>query len=121
MSHSSSLPPLSAGRKLADKFEIEGVLGEGGTGIVYDARRVVEGDRIALKVIHQHLAGDSQIRARFTREAAILGRLEGSRLCPVLEFGELPDPRREGMGLLYLALPRIEGPALDVVLRKEGP
>src|ERR1700733_1149262 len=120
MTHTSSLPPLSAGRKLDDKFEIVGVLGEGGMGIVYDARRVAEGDRVALKVIHQHLAGDAQIRGRFTREAAILRRLEGDHLCPVLDFGEVPDPRREDAGLLYMALPRIDGQALDELLKKQG-
>jgi serine/threonine protein kinase len=121
MSVASTLPPLSAGRKLADKFEIEGVLGEGGMGIVYDARRIVQGDRVALKVIHQHLAGDPQIRGRFTREVAILRRLEGDHLCPVLEFGEIPDPRRENVGLLYMALQRVEGRPLDAVLKKDGP
>ena len=121
MAHSTSLPPLSSGRKLGEKFEILGVLGEGGTGIVYDAHRVLEDDRVALKVIHHHLAGDAQIRGRFTREASILRRLEGDRLCPILEFGEIPDPRREGVGLLYMVLPRIEGPALDAVLKKDGP
>ncbi len=121
MAHATSLPPLSAGRKLGDRFEIMGVLGEGGTGIVYDAHRVIEDDRVALKVIHQHLAGDAQIRGRLTREASILRRLEGDRLCPILEFGELPDPRREGVGLLYMVLPRVDGPALDAVLKKESP
>jgi serine/threonine-protein kinase len=121
VAHASSLPPLSAGRKLDDKFEIVGVLGEGGMGIVYDARRIAEGDRIALKVIHQHLAGDAQIRGRFAREAAILRRLEGDRLCPVLDFGEVADPRREGAGLLYMAMPRVDGQALDALLKKEGP
>ena len=113
---------LSAGRKLADKFEIVGVLGEGGMGIVYDARRLAEGDRVALKVIHQHLAGDAQIRGRFAREAAILRRLEGDHLCPVLDFGEIPDPRREGAGLLYMALPahRRAG-ARRASSRKRGP
>jgi serine/threonine protein kinase len=121
MAHATSLPPLSSGRKLGERFEIVGVLGEGGTGIVYDALRVVENDRVALKVIHHHLAGDAQIRGRFAREAAILRRLEGDRVCPVLEFGELPDPRREGVGLLYMALARVDGPALDTVLKKVQP
>jgi serine/threonine-protein kinase len=117
----TSLPPLGAGRKLGDKFEILGVLGEGGMGIVYDARRLGEGDRVALKVIHQHLAGDAQIRGRFAREVAILRRLEGDHLCGVLDSGELPDPRRDQAGLLYMAMPRIEGPALEAVLKTEGP
>jgi eukaryotic-like serine/threonine-protein kinase len=120
VSHESSLPPLTSGRKLAGKFEIVGVLGEGATGIVYDALRIAEGDRIALKVIHQHLAGDAQIRGRFTREAAILRRLEGKHLCPILDFGEAPDPRREGAGLMYMALPRISGPTLDELRKKSG-
>ncbi len=120
MTRSTSLPPLSAGRLLAGKFEILGVLGEGATGIVYDARRLAEGDRVALKVIHQHLVGDAQIRGRFKREATILRRLEGEHLCPILDFGEAPDPRREGAGLMYLALPRVDGPALDAVVRTEG-
>jgi len=121
VAHASSLPPLSAGRTLGEKFEIVGVLGEGGMGIVYDARRIAEGDRVALKVIHQHLAGDPQIRGRFTREAAILRRLEGDHLCPVLDFGEVPDPRREDAGLLYMAMPRIDGLALDTLLKRYGP
>jgi eukaryotic-like serine/threonine-protein kinase len=117
----TSLPALGPGRTLAGKFEIMGVLGEGATGFVYDARRIVEGDRVALKVIHPHLAGDPQIRGRFAREAAILRRLEGEHLCPILDFGEAPDPRREGSGTMYLALPRIEGPPLDALLKSEGP
>jgi eukaryotic-like serine/threonine-protein kinase len=128
VNHASSLPPLSAGRTVDDKFEILGVLGEGGTGIVYDARRMAEGDRIALKVIHPHLAGDAQIRGRFAREAAILRRLEGDHLCPVLDFGEVPDRRRDGAGktaagagLLYMALPRIDGQSLEALLAKEAP
>ena len=116
MRHTSSLPPLGAGQMLAGKFEILGVLGRGATGIVYDALRTIEGDRVALKVIHPHLAGDAQIRGRFTREATILRRLEGEHLCPVLELGEAPDPRKDGAGLMYLALARIDGPALDTVI-----
>ena len=119
----SSAQPLSAGRKLGDKFEILGVLGEGGTGIVYEAVRLAGENRehIALKVIHPHLAGDEQIRGRFTREATILRRLQGEHLCPILEFGELPDPRRENAGLLYIALPKIEGVGLEALLKSEGP
>jgi serine/threonine-protein kinase len=113
-------PSLGRGLKLANKFEIVGVLGEGGTGIVYDAVRIVEGDRIALKVIHQHLAGESQIRGRFAREAAILRRLEGAHLCPILDFGELSPTSHSATGLLYLALRRIEGVTLDVLLKREG-
>jgi eukaryotic-like serine/threonine-protein kinase len=117
----ASRPPFGVGSTLGDKFEIFGVLGEGGTGIVYDARRLAEDDRVALKVIHQHLAGDAQIRGRFAREAAILRRLEGRHLCRMLDSGEVADPRRESAGLLYMAMARIDGPALEALLKNEGP
>jgi serine/threonine protein kinase len=112
---------ISVGKILGGKFEIVGVLGEGGTGIVYDAIRVAEKDAIALKVIHQHLLGDKQIRARFAREATILRRLHGPNLLAVLDSGEIPDPRGSGGGILYLALPKVDGTALDQLLAQSGP
>jgi len=115
----SSAPRISIGQVLGGKFEITGVLGEGGTGIVYDAIRIAEKDEIALKVIHAHLLGDRQIRGRFTREATILRRLKGPHLLPILDYGEIPDPKGSTTGLLYLALPKVDGPALDQLLEKD--
>ena len=117
----SSRRRLSLGRVLGDKFEILGVLGEGGTGVVYDVVRLKERDNVALKVIHPHLLGDKQIRGRFTREAAILRRLAGPHLCAIVEFGELPDPNGGETGLLYIALPKIEGTPLDRLIKEEPP
>jgi serine/threonine-protein kinase len=106
---------------LDEKFEIQSILGEGGTGIVYAARRVADDNEVALKVIHPHLVGDDQIRGRFTREAAILRRLQGKHISGVLEFGEVADPKRDGATILYMALPKIDGPALDELVAQEGP
>ncbi len=103
-------------RGLVDaKFEVHGVLGEGATGIVYDAKRIEDGAPVALKVMHARLAGDKQIRGRFRREAAILRRLEGSHICPILDFGEVPGDE-PGQTVLYLALPKLDGRSLDKVL-----
>jgi serine/threonine-protein kinase len=115
-----SAPPLAVGAVLGDKYEVLGVLGEGGTGIVYEAKRVKEGDIVALKVIHPHLLGDAQIRGRFLREVAILRRLQGKYLCPMIDSGEVPDPRRGESSLLYVALAKIEGKALDRVIAEDG-
>jgi serine/threonine protein kinase len=117
-----SMPPLEAGRVLEEKFEICGILGEGVSGIVYDARPLTSDapERVALKVLHPHLWGDEQIRGRFTREVAILRRLEGNHLCPILDSGEVVDPR-SGQSLLYMALPKIDGPSLERLVAAEGP
>ncbi len=115
------MPPLGAGTHLGDAFEITGLLGEGGAGTVYGATRTITRERVAVKVLHSHLLGDRQIRGRFEREAKILSRLQGPHVAPVLDFGELVDPRDDARTLLYMALPRIEGPSLDAVMTREGP
>lgn len=107
----------SANRIIAGKYEVLGVLGEGGTGVVYDALRTADKKPVALKVMHDALAGDKQIRGRFQREAAILRRLEGDHVCPILDFGEVLSGDT-GASLLYIALPKIDGESLADVLER---
>lgn len=106
-------------RIIAEKYEILGILGEGGTGVVYDALRTTDGKTVALKVMHAALAGDQQIRGRFLREAAILRRLEGEHVCPILELGEF-SATDTGTSVLYIALPKIAGESLATILER-GP
>ncbi len=68
------------------KYVIERVIGEGGMGKVYlavdrDLRRPV-----ALKVIKDHLARDSDHLARFVEEAQVTGQLEHPGIPPVHEI-----------------------------------
>ena len=44
-------PEAWIGRVLDQKYEIEGVLGVGGMGMVFSARRSLVGDAVALKVL----------------------------------------------------------------------
>ncbi len=111
-------PKLATGTILGGKFEITGVLGEGGTGVVYEAKKTDGGDTIALKVVHPTLSGDKQVRGRFMREAAVLRMLGGDFICPVLESGELTQ--EHGPTLLYLSLPKISGRSLASVIARDG-
>ncbi len=114
-------PALSAlpREPIAGQYRVDGVLGEGGMGIVYDAVRLSDGTPVALKVIHSHLAGDKQVRARFEREALILRRLEGPNICPIFELGEVSS--EGGQAMLYMVLPKLAGPTLEQALRSSLP
>lgn len=110
----------SVGEVIAGRYEVKGVLGEGGTGVVYDAIRREDGRAVALKVMHHELAGDGQVRGRFQREAVILQRLSGPHICPILDHGEVPG-LKTGRSIVYLAMAKLEGPSLERVLQEEGP
>ena len=65
---------LAAGTKLGP-YEIQSPLGAGGMGEVYRATDSKLGRDVALKIILQEFAQDTQLMARFQREAQVLASL----------------------------------------------
>jgi len=94
------------------EFRVVSLLGQGGTGIVYDAWWGPR--RVALKVLHPDLVGTDRGRAQFLAEAQRLQAITHSSVVKVLAFGELPDGRP------YLAMERLDGDTLASVLAR-GP
>jgi serine/threonine-protein kinase len=60
---------LSAGSVVADRYVVEGLLGEGGMGSVWAARHLTTRKRVALKVLKPVAGCDARMRQRFLREA----------------------------------------------------
>ncbi len=92
------------------EFRVSAVLGEGGSGVVYDATWGPR--RVALKVLHPSLVGTGKERAQFLTEAQRLQQIMHPSVVKVLAVGQLPDGRP------YLAMERLEGETLASVIAR---
>ncbi len=108
--HRSSMDTsaLKAGDRLGN-YEIEALIGHGGMGEVWRARRTdgAYETSIAIKVLHTHLAMGS-LRDRFVREGRILGALSHANIARLLDAGV--SARND----LYLVLELVDGEPIDV-------
>ena len=80
---SLSSPPKQIGR-----FEVRGVLGSGGCGVVFQAWDPVLFRMVALKVPRVETLFVPERRARFKQEARLAGGLAHPNIVPVFEAGE---------------------------------
>ncbi|HEY8375563.1 MAG TPA: protein kinase, partial [Nannocystis sp.] len=80
---------------------------------IYAAVDVQLGRRVAIKLLHPHLQGDEQGRARLLREARAMARLEHEHVARIYEVGAWSDQ-------IYIAMELIEGVTLDAWLRERA-
>ncbi len=91
----------------------EAVLGTGATAVVVRCLQEKTGARVAVKILHAHLANDPLRRKEFLREAQLLQELDHPNL--VHGYGA-----SEAAGTLYAIVELVDGPMLrKVVFEKE--
>jgi serine/threonine-protein kinase len=95
---------------VAGRYRLVQPLGQGGIGEVWSATDVETGADVAVKLLRHLHAGNAKLAERFAREGRILARVESPHVCRVLAAGTVEDTP-------YLVMERIEGTALDVVIR----
>ena len=103
---------VQVGQRLGP-YRIEGLLGQGGMGIVFRALHD-DGRTVALKVLRDELAADDGYRQRLAHEARAAAEVDHPNLAPVLEAGEAD-------GRLYLAVRYVDGRSLAERLAVGGP
>ena len=95
----------SIGRVLGDRYRLVTALGTGASAHVYLAEDVSLHRRVAIKVLHPALAGDSSFLKRFRAEARAVAALNHPNILQVYDWGE------EG-GEPYLVLEYLAGGSL---------
>jgi WD40 repeat protein/serine/threonine protein kinase len=83
-------------------YEIIGVLGEGGMGVVYHARQIGLGRQVALKMMQEDLQASDEQLARFRHEAQSVARLKHPHIVQIYEVGK-------SHGRLYYSFEYVEG------------
>ena len=92
------------------KYQILGQIGEGAMGVVYRALDPVLNRPVAIKVMSDALARDTDLRGRFLREAQSAGSLQHPNVVTIYDFGEVD-------GHPFIAMEFVEGADLDELLR----
>jgi len=110
--------PLAAGQRLGP-YEIVAPIGAGGMGEVYRARDTRLGRDVAIKVLPPNLSANSEVRARFEREAKAVSSLNHPNICTLFDIGRSPGEAGSD-GVDYLVMELIEGETLAARLQR-GP
>ncbi len=115
--HGAPSTAWPVGRRLADRYIVEDLIGEGGFGQVYRARQIGTGQAVAVKRLRLVTGpgappADRQ-RARFEREVALCGRLFHPNVVRVIDAGEAE-------GELFTVFEFVPGRTLAAVLAEQG-
>ena len=101
------------GQLVAERYLVERLVASGGMATVYQAEDVRLERKVALKIIHPHLAQDPSFRQKFIAEARIAARLSHPNLVNVFDQGADGD-------LAFLAMEFVSGITLRDALKDFG-
>ncbi len=111
----SSPPDPWVGKTIGNKYQLVALLGTGGMGAVYLARRTHIGDRVAIKVLHKEFVDEPKTAERFRREAQAAALLRHPTVVAIYDFSEARDDEPA-----YIVMELIEGKTLRKVLETDG-
>lgn len=94
---------------LAGQYDVEREIGRGGMGVVYLARDLRLDRLVAIKTLPAHLAGDSDVRERFLREARTAARLAHANIVPIHRADEIG-------GQVFFVMGYVDGDSLAAKL-----
>jgi len=104
---------FQTGQILNNTYEIEGVLGRGGTGEVYRAKNVISGRVVALKALSANFSSNDDYLELINREAEIRDIMHDS----VVRYS---DSSRTDDGHVFLVMDFVDGRSMSDALERGG-
>jgi len=111
----SPMPVAWLAGSMVGEYEVTGLLGQGGMGVVYSGVHPLLGRKVAIKVLHRQAALVGEAAARFLQEARAASKLRHQNIVDVFAFGQMAD------GHYYQVMEFLEGESLRSVLHARGP
>jgi serine/threonine-protein kinase len=104
---------LRSGERLAQRYEIQSVLGRGGMGTVYRARDIELEEVVAIKTLRPEFMTDATLLERFKDEIRLARRLSDQNIVRTHDFGEWS-------GVYYLTMEYVEGITVRELIDTRG-
>lgn len=96
-------------------FIVTRALCAGGMGLVYEACHPMINHRVAVKVLRPEFSGNTEVSARFLREARAMSAVKHRNVVEITNFGQLPN------GAEYMMMELVEGETLSEIIAREAP
>lgn len=93
---------------------MDGIIGEGGMGVVCMATHLVLNQRVAIKFLRREAMVDQDAVHRFVREAQAAAKIQSEHVVRVQDVAMLPD------GTPYIVMEYLEGELLATILSTRG-
>jgi serine/threonine-protein kinase len=106
-------PRLDPGTRLGGRYDILGVLGAGGMGVVYKARDLELDDVVALKMLKPGLVADDEQLDRLKSEIRLARRITHPNVLRTFDFGEVD-------GRPFISMEYVRGMTLRYLIKQAG-
>ena len=98
---------------IADRYELEELVGKGGMSSVYRAHDRLLERKVAIKILHEHYTADADYVERFRREARAAAKLSHPNIVTVIDRGEAD-------GRQFIVFEYVDGKNLKQLVEEQG-
>ena len=102
------------GSELGGRYELIERIGGGGMALVYKARDMLLGRKVAVKILRQQFVGDEEFIKRFRREAQAAASLSHPNVVSIYDVGQDGD-------IHYIIMEYVEGINLNDKIKQQAP
>ena len=100
-------------KKIAGRYQLKRLIGQGGMADVYEAEDLILGRTVAVKIMRSSLTGDPVYVTRFHREASAAAALSHKNIVEIYDVGDEKDD-------YYIVMEYVPGQTLKELIHKRG-